>query len=195
MCVEIGSRFGLLTVTGRTAEREDRYTVWKCRCDCGNECYVNTKRLTRGTVSDCGCIPKPDRKRGPAAADLTGQTFGNLTVLERAENRHGRTVWRCRCSCGNETVVSAHDLRAGHTKSCGCLLRAGSQFRNLTGARIGYLTVLSKTDERDYKGSVCWLCRNTCRPCWRKAPSPPDTDVPCCRWAKKRKCRMQRRRS
>lgn len=54
-------------------------------------------------------------------ADLTGQRFGRLTVLEPVTGR-GRTKWRCRCDCGRTTVVgSAHHLTSGNTKSCGCL--------------------------------------------------------------------------
>lgn len=30
-------------------------------------------------------------------------------------------MWKCVCSCGNETIVAGSDLRSGHTKSCGCL--------------------------------------------------------------------------
>lgn len=33
---------------------------------------------------------------------------------------------------------------------------------DLTGQRIGYLTVINKTDERDYKGSVLWKCHCDC---------------------------------
>ena len=33
--------------------------------------------------------------------DLTGQKFGRLLVLERAENKYGRTAWKCKCDCGN----------------------------------------------------------------------------------------------
>lgn len=52
--------------------------------------------------------------------DLTGQKFGNLTVLEPAENIGGRTAWRCRCACGKEKIVKTYHLRDGHTVSCGC---------------------------------------------------------------------------
>ena len=52
--------------------------------------------------------------------DLTGNRYGYLTVLGPAANVGGRTAWRCRCDCGNETVAKAHHLRSGHTKSCGC---------------------------------------------------------------------------
>lgn len=57
-----------------------------------------------------------------ALKDLTGQRFGRLVVLERAENnRYGKTRWKCRCDCGNERVIEGNSLRMGTTKSCGCL--------------------------------------------------------------------------
>lgn len=54
--------------------------------------------------------------------DLTGQRFGRLTVIERAENgSNGAIRWRCRCNCGKIKTVVGFDLRRGHTQSCGCL--------------------------------------------------------------------------
>ena len=52
--------------------------------------------------------------------DLTGQRFGRLTVVERAENSHKMARWRCKCDCGKETVVYGNNLRRGFTQSCGC---------------------------------------------------------------------------
>lgn len=52
--------------------------------------------------------------------DLSGQSFGKLTVLERAPNDGRRTMWACRCSCGKSSIVDADHLRTGHTTSCGC---------------------------------------------------------------------------
>jgi len=54
--------------------------------------------------------------------DLTGQTFNRLFVLGWAgRNKHGRLMWNCRCSCGNELLVSGNALSRKNTKSCGCL--------------------------------------------------------------------------
>lgn len=58
------------------------------------------------------------------AIDLTGRTFGRLTVLARAgstDRAPRRPLWRCRCRCGVELVVLAASLLAGRTRSCGCL--------------------------------------------------------------------------
>lgn len=58
--------------------------------------------------------------------DMTGQRFGRLIVLERAQDKilpcgQKRTKWLCECECGNKVIVTATDLRIGKTKSCGCL--------------------------------------------------------------------------
>lgn len=54
-----------------------------------------------------------------------GKKYGNLTVIERAENyKNGSAMWYCICDCGNPNKirVRAASLRDGHTKSCGCLI-------------------------------------------------------------------------
>ena len=53
--------------------------------------------------------------------DLTGQRYGQLTVIGPAENIGSRTAWKCRCDCGRETVILTRRLRNGHTTSCGCV--------------------------------------------------------------------------
>lgn len=75
--------------------------------------------------------------------DLTGQKLGYLTVLNRIRSPTSkRTLWLCKCDCGNETCVEGGNLRSGHTQSCGhcekyiavdekttkCLLRNGDSF-------------------------------------------------------------------
>ena len=63
--------------------------------------------------------------------DLTGQTFGKLTVLEYVGLSKGsRTSWLCQCDCGNTTITIAHSLRRGNTKSCGCVKK--EKIRNMT---------------------------------------------------------------
>lgn len=52
--------------------------------------------------------------------DLTGKRFGHLIVLVRCGSKNNRTVWACRCDCGNIIEVDTHSLTSGNTKSCGC---------------------------------------------------------------------------
>lgn len=158
-----GARFGHLTVIEKTEKRQENYSVWRCLCDCGKEIEVSTKRLTRGTVTNCGCIPKTTMRNGPIAENLEGQVFGELTVLEKVESAEGRTRWKCRCSCGNEKIISARNLKEGKTKSCGCrqYIRE-SHHEDLAGRRFGRLTALYETGGKDEKSSPLWHCRCDC---------------------------------
>jgi ribosomal protein S27E len=64
-------------------------------------------------------------QRGPSEPmrliDLSGKTFGRLTVIDRAGTQGKFAIWNCLCRCGNESVVFGHALRSGNTSSCGCL--------------------------------------------------------------------------
>ncbi|MGI6014046.1 MAG: hypothetical protein ACOX7K_07150 [Oscillospiraceae bacterium] len=159
----VNQRFGKLTVIEKTDQLQDRYAVWRCVCDCGGEILVNTKRLLRGTVTNCGCVPETGTSSGRAAEDLTGQVFGDLTVLSRAESQKGRTCWLCRCNCGKETVVAAYQLKSGKTRSCGCRRYTGKHNEaDITNQRFGRLIAEYPTAKRDKKGSVFWHCRCDC---------------------------------
>lgn len=54
--------------------------------------------------------------------DLSGRRFGKLLVIKPHRRRSpGRYTYLCLCDCGKEKEVFSGDLRAGYTKSCGCL--------------------------------------------------------------------------
>ena len=57
----------------------------------------------------------------PNLRNLTGLSFGRLTVLKRGPNLNKRVRWVCKCVCGRLTIVNAWNLENGHTTSCGCL--------------------------------------------------------------------------
>lgn len=158
-----GKRFGKLTVLHKTQEKEKGYYVWLCQCDCGRTIKVNTKRLTRGTITDCGCVPKKYYRNGTIAEDITGQRFGKLVAIKRVSNTNGRTAWECRCDCGNIHIVSTRLLKEGKCKSCGCLHRTKYRgMNNIAGKRFGRLTAEYPLDRRDKKGSIYWHCKCDC---------------------------------
>lgn len=64
--------------------------------------------------------------------DLTGQRFGRLVAHDRAGELGSHSMWRCKCDCGNEVVVSVSNLRNGHTRSCGCLVADANREVKLT---------------------------------------------------------------
>ena len=57
----------------------------------------------------------------PKFKDLTGQRFGRLTVVSRAEKLSKAIRWNCICDCGASCIVQANHLTRGDIKSCGCL--------------------------------------------------------------------------
>jgi len=57
----------------------------------------------------------------PAPLNLTGQTFGLLTVVRRIDGRPVR--WECRCRCGGVSTPSTQNLTKGNSRSCGCRKR------------------------------------------------------------------------
>lgn len=55
-----------------------------------------------------------------AALNLAGKVYGKLTVVSRAANRGIRTMWNCRCICGNTCEAQTAHLVRGARVSCGC---------------------------------------------------------------------------
>ena len=50
-------KFGKLTVLELVPnKRKWRSSVWKCKCDCGNICEVDSHSLRKGNTSSCGCL-------------------------------------------------------------------------------------------------------------------------------------------
>ena len=120
-----GQRFGYLTVLQRVEKPShikgnDAY--WLCKCDCGNKKVIIGKSLKNGHTITCGC--HLDKK-----TNLTGQRFGQLTVLEidTTAPRGNGTYSLCKCDCGNTVSVLNSNLTSGHTKSCGCLVSSGER--------------------------------------------------------------------
>lgn len=71
--------------------------------------------------------------------DLTGQRFGRLTVLSRAENtRNGTSTWLCKCDCGKLTVAPCTKLTRGLIVSCGCRRLSQNGDSNTRLYRIWY---------------------------------------------------------
>lgn len=55
--------------------------------------------------------------------DLTGLRVGRLLVLSLLGMCGGKSIWKCRCDCGEIAIVRGAYLTSKRTKSCGCLRR------------------------------------------------------------------------
>lgn len=52
--------------------------------------------------------------------DMTGRTFGKISVVGPWTRKNNKTFWKGRCECGTEKWFYAESLRNGGSKSCGC---------------------------------------------------------------------------
>lgn len=89
--------------------------------------------------------------------DLTGQTFGRLTVLSFVGSIKGHPTWDCSCSCGNTLRCTSGRLTSGNTKSCGCIKREVTGRLNLSHgcSRVG-----KRTPEYETWKSMVKRCTN-----------------------------------
>ena len=77
--------------------------------------------------------------QGPRVVEMVGRKFGRLMVLARTENDlAGKARWLCRCDCGSVATALGQRLRAGVTRSCGCLHREASLRWGLAGRKHGH---------------------------------------------------------
>lgn len=145
-----GQTFGKLKVIEYLGNRK-----WKCECQCENKTIriVGGYDLTSGNTKSCGC----SRNKPKIGKDLTGQTFGRLTVKEYV----GNSKYKCVCSCGSgkEIIVASSDLKSGHTQSCGCLHTEiqHKAINETIGKTFGEWKVLS------YAGDGYFNCECSCK--------------------------------
>ena len=178
-----GQKFGKLTVIERAEDHVTksgkRVPRWRCLCQCGRETIVGRTGLVKGTTTSCGFCKYDEKYKGHVVVtesgakfiDLTGLTFGRLTVIGRGPDRvlpSGVKIpqWYARCSCGNPepVLVDGHSLKQGNVKSCGCITREGVyRASDLTGMVFGDLTVLGLekvTESPNGKRVRWWKCKD-----------------------------------
>ena len=93
--------------------------------------------------------------------DLTNKKFNKLQVISLWGNKFtentNTTYWKCKCDCGNETIVSHTNLCNNLTKSCGKCIKT-THYEDLKGKRFGFLEPL------EYAGTArdnyaLWKCK------------------------------------
>ena len=131
-----GMRFGRLVVLKRSPDA-GKGVKWICRCDCGNTTAVYAAKLKNGHTQSCGCLQK-ERTSLACRKDLTGETFGRLTVLHAAcRTPYGHYRYVCQCDCGNIITVDGANLTSGATKSCGCFRKEVTRELKLSHGMVG----------------------------------------------------------
>lgn len=141
-------RFGRWTVLYRVDSIVEpsgrKATVWRCRCNCGNEQDVRASSLKNGSSKSCGCLKADVLTK---TRDLKNERFGRWLVLDRAPDKiicqkykRAQKMWHCKCDCGNENDVSEQSLVQGKSVSCGCYRKERVQekvtYQDLTGKQF-----------------------------------------------------------
>ena len=156
----IGKTFGRWTVIGFAYKNDKNILYYHCKCECGTERDVKKYNLVHGYTKSCGCYSK-DVAHSLRFTSLIGKRFGKLFV-ESIDHKEGSSYfYRCRCDCGNTTIVSRALLthKQHPTRSCGCLRKCGFR-QDITGYVFGNLTVIGFSKrELDH---TYWKCRCRC---------------------------------
>lgn len=94
--------------------------------------------------------------------DMTGQRFGRLTVVAYAGRTAGRkSLWKCACDCGRESIVLRRLLMLGKTQSCGCLHSEVSRALAIKmNTRHGHNTKQKRSAEHRSWRSMINRCEN-----------------------------------
>ena len=115
------------------------------------------KRLNKIFKTIEECPPRYVGDKPNNFKDITNEQYNFLKVLYLVGFKNNRAEWLCQCTnCGNYVIVNSHNLRSGHTKSCGCLHKelVGKQFsKDISNKRFGSLIAIEPTKERKH-GSV-----------------------------------------
>ena len=119
----------MLTVVAKSTEypRKGRAEKgWTLLCDCGNTiCRVRGDFDKRLGIKSCGCSSTLLKKQnsGKKTEDLTGQKFGELTVIKSARgwnegSERTRASSQCQCDCGEIVWRTSAQLKVSKFLNC-----------------------------------------------------------------------------
>ena len=150
--IKENTKFGRLT-----AIKPDGSEKTICKCECGTIKSIYNFHLLSGDTKSCGCLARElSSKRN--RRDLTGQVFGEITVIkdDGTRNSSGNIMWLCKCSCGEIYHVRGSHLTNGSVKRCS-KCKGKNQIKDLTKEKFGKLTPIKYNNETHK-----WICKCEC---------------------------------
>lgn len=142
--IKIGETYNGITIEGESRAKNGE-RIYVCRCgECGRLFTIRPYKVGRSKH----CLDCENKSR---IFDLTGRKFGHLTVLAYVGKKKGRSVWKCKCDCGNECEQYGSYLKRPFPSnpaniSCGCVMRANNITRMTKHGKFGNREV----------GYTCW---------------------------------------
>lgn len=155
----------IIVIKENPIRSKDGHIQWDCKCAiCNRQFIAIGKNIRNGNTKSDGCYQKTQASAANLI-NLTGQTFGRLTVLNITNHRKNhKVIYHCKCMCGNECDVLADLLKSGKTQSCGCLktetIRKNFGY-NLIGQTFEKLHVIKLSNRQEKDGQI-WLCQCDC---------------------------------
>jgi hypothetical protein len=142
----IGQTFGELTAI-EFVGMKNHEAIYRFKCSCGKYVDRPADLVKRGNTKSCGhlWLDWNDSTKN----DIIGQRFGKLVVKSYiGTDKHGSTLFECKCDCGNITILNRYSLVGNRTHSCGCVVSVGESNikRILTEENIKYKPQYCFTD-------------------------------------------------
>lgn len=119
-------RFGSLVAIEPTTERRDGSVVWRCRCDCGKECTVNTRHLNRKNhrVRSCGCQQykkSSEHRQWTGVGEISGTWFRAHITRENSQTARTKVpvtvtkeqLWELFLKQGRRCALTGLELTIG----------------------------------------------------------------------------------
>jgi len=94
---------------------------WTKQCpECNSlQSYGRKYELYRAIRKNAPCDTCNRKKPSTRKQNLTGRTYARLKVLSFHEKRGINQYWKCKCNCGEITIIRHSHLTRGTIRSCG----------------------------------------------------------------------------
>lgn len=156
-----GQKFGKLTVLEDNETRKDtkgrsrRYL--KCKCDCGNICFVEKAKLTRGLTRSCGCMQKEMREH-----------FKEITKLEYGKASFNSTYTRYKNGAKSRNLtfeLTEEEFKSIITKPCiycGSVCESKGVHSKRVNGTFNYTGIDRVDSSKGYQVNNCVPCCKIC---------------------------------
>lgn len=136
------------------------------------------KRLDKIFKTIEECPPRYVGDKPNNFKDITNKQYNFLKVLYLVGFKNNRAEWLCQCTnCGNYVIVNSHNLRSGHTKSCGCLISEKLR-KDKVGKQYGLLKVIKYDCSKNEMPYYIVECQN-CKKVYSISGHALDTQYSC----------------
>lgn len=100
--------------------------------------------------------------------NLLGKRFNKLIAVKYSgktkNNKRPKHTWLCKCDCGNEKIILEHNLKNGHTKSCGCLTKRKNNnsplykgYKGISGQKWSSLKIEAKKRNIEFNITIEYI--------------------------------------